>query len=928
MGSITFDGRSLMVDGRRVWLVSGTICYARVPPEHWADRIHAARLAGLNAIETPVIWSVHEPLPGQLDFSGPRDLRRFVELIGQAGLYCILRPGPYVGADWDFGGLPPWLHEIPGIALRTANGPFLEACSRYLTAVAQTVRSLQVTSPGRAGPLILVQNEYAWTCGDDELAARYLGELNRYLREAGLTVPTINAHNLWQGVEGEIDCWRGSTALAATVRQLRHVRPAQPPIVIELSVGPASTWGSPEPDRPEPLLLQRRLAEVLAAGGQFNIDPFHGGTNFGFSAGRRGDHPAAFVTTSYDRGAPLAEHGGPGPSFHLVRRLCTFASRFGRVLAHLDPDYQPVVIDPASVEAPRDDAGWSAVHTRGTQGGVVFVFAPLPSQARHRQTSLLLPDGSSLTVDVGAQAVAWLLLGVHLGGRTRLDYCTLNALALVGRTLVCFGPAGSTGVVSINGTPLEVAVPRGRDPLVIELEGIQLVVLSEELADATWVLDEQVIIGARAVRQDGSVDPMPGWNAVARIDATGKVTRIAIDATSATRGRAVTTPRITEWAIADTREYLDGTSARYAQIEGPAPMSRLGSASGYGWYRLQFRSTGARRVRLAAPQAADRLLVALDGQIVGVLGTGPGAEPHLLLSLRKGAHTLVMLADNMGRACEGIELGEPKGLFGPVWETRILRVARPTIETGTPINLLAFQSPLWDVHAGETTLPQRITWTIMHRRHTPLFLHLAGLEVRGLVLHNDEPVRFVDRGGPSWIVMEADRLSRGRNRFQFAPLREAGDGADRLDALGAHLSAQVSFLEGSVELSRSADWAFARWEPPAATAYQPTARASAAGFRGPSWWRGSFVHADIDTPLAIDLTGMRKGQIYIDGRHLGRYFVSTATGRQVGPQTRYLVPAPWLSSGSATELVLFDEHGGNPWRTRLVCESGVWPLRA
>ncbi len=100
----THDGRSFMIDGRRVWLVSGRIPYARLPRETWGDRIHAAKLAGLNTIETPVFWNRHEARPGRFDFTGDNDLRHFIDRIGKAGMYCILSMGPFIDLSWEFGG--------------------------------------------------------------------------------------------------------------------------------------------------------------------------------------------------------------------------------------------------------------------------------------------------------------------------------------------------------------------------------------------------------------------------------------------------------------------------------------------------------------------------------------------------------------------------------------------------------------------------------------------------------------------------------------------------------------------------------------------------------------------------------------------------------------------------------------------------------
>jgi len=202
-----------MIDGRRVWLASGRVPYARLPRDTWADRIHAAKLAGLNTIETPVFWNRHEARPGRFDFTGDNDLRYFVDLVGKAGLYCILSLGPFIDSGWDFGGLPPWLREKGQPALRTSGGPYLEACSRFITAVADQVRGWQVTAAGTGGPILLLQCESEWTCGLEPLANVYLGELTRYVREAGLSVPIVNSNNLWQGVEGQIDGWSGADDL-------------------------------------------------------------------------------------------------------------------------------------------------------------------------------------------------------------------------------------------------------------------------------------------------------------------------------------------------------------------------------------------------------------------------------------------------------------------------------------------------------------------------------------------------------------------------------------------------------------------------------------------------------------------------------------------------------------------------------------------
>src|SRR5690606_16288860 len=131
---------------------------------------------------------------------------------------------------------------------------------------------------------------------------------------------------------------------------------------------------------------------------------------------------------------------------------------------------------------------------RGSQGGVAFVFGPDPESRPKRgpgaSASILLPDGSSLPVHFGDQSVVWVLLDLNLTPRSTLDYSTFCAMAQVGDIFVCYGPAGSSGVVSINGSPLTITAAKGRTPVVVHHEGVHVVVLSEAQADAAFVVDD------------------------------------------------------------------------------------------------------------------------------------------------------------------------------------------------------------------------------------------------------------------------------------------------------------------------------------------------------------------------------------------------------------------------------------------------------
>lgn len=937
MPSVTHDGRSFMLDGRRLWIVAGTIAYARLPREAWADRIHAAKQSGLNTIETPVFWNRHEPRPGKFDFRGENDLRHFLDLCHKAGMYAILRVGPFVGDGWDMGGIPPWLLTTgKEIKLRTSSGPFLEACSRYFTALIEQVRDLQLTSSGQPGPVVLVQTESQWTCGHETLAHNYLGELNRYMREAGLSCPIINANNLWQSVEGEIECWSGTEQMLGAMRQLSVVRPAQPRLVADFSIGRRVVWGEEPPADDEgfsPTNLQRRLAEVLAGGGQFCVRPFAGGTNMGFWGGRETDGQASFVGASDDRGSLVTEAGTASGCLPMFRRIAHFARSFGRVFANFDPSYRPVTLDPASgggsnigrasnrqrgvSPATERVGGDSVLHAVGSQGSVAFVFRP-DRAADEKETSrvaLLLADGSSLPVTLRGQSVGWCIFDVNVNGRSVVDYCNINAFTTLGRVFVAYGPASAKVMLSVNGSPIDVAVPDGMSPLVIEHEGLTLVIVSEDAIDATYVSDEAVYVGVSGVTADGAPLPLAGVKNFTRIDIEGRVKKLPT-VESPRASAAAERVTIGTWSSAPCTEHQDGSSPRFAVISGPSDLATLGSPYGYGWYRVSLKGAPTGKKRLAFPEGSDRLHLFVDGEPAGLVGFGPGAEREAVLSIKKSDKTLVILGENLGRFSGGAHLGEKKGLFGPIWEHEPIRPGKPKIVSGAPIDVLAFRSPLWDVREGDSTLPDRITWSIAHRKKTPLLMWLDSFPARGIILINDEPITYVDRAGPSSVLIEPERVVKGHLTVQIALLADEAAQVDLADA-----NDSVRFSEATDQFPTKSEFAFAKWEPPISTAFAPPQRGTK--IHGPVWWKCNFKAGGGHSPLYLEPSGMTKGQVYLNGRHLCRYFVATANGKQVQGQSRYLLPDSWLHHGRDNEIILFDEHGGQPSKCRIVHDDGL-----
>lgn len=920
MPSVSYDGQSFTVDGRRVWLVSGSIHYPRVPRELWRDRIRAAKQAGLNCIDTSVFWALHEPKPGRFVFEGDLDLRAFVQLVGEEGLYCILRPGPYVGADWDLGGLPAWLLRTPGIKLRQAHPPFLEACARYLGAVMEQVRDLQVTAssdrlppslaaghaPGEAaggfagpggGPIILMQIENEWLCHNQEQADLYLRELARYLRENGCEVPISNANNLWQRVEGTIDTWNAHHRLLSDLRQLAVVQPHAPRLVAAYRPGQADTWGRPHADSPDPDLLLHRLAQVLASGAQYNLAMFHGGTNFAFRSGRSIDRRDAFITTSYDNAAPLREGGGRGPHYLAVKRISTFASQFHQLFAHLElePPHAAVTLD-------EENHPLSVVHLRGSQGQVVFLFAGRGYKPRN--VSLVLPNGLTLPVTLGPDRVAWLLLKTNLGGLAQLEYTNLRPWAFVQRRmLVLFGPPGSEGLVCLDDVPLQLTVPTGREPLVEHHEDLTIVVLNTQQVDAAVLCPQGLAVGASGLDEEDQPVPMKGWPQLHLVSLDGELTH-----QSQSVARLPRAPRLGGWTQALQTPLVDGSAESYEPIEGPTSLEELGCGEGYGWYRISLGR--ARRGKVMAPLAADRLHLYSKGKLQGVLGWGPGASDESVpLTL---SNEVVILADNLGHFSAGIHLDQRKGLYGHLYLVKSLRLGKPQMEASRAPDPFVLSGYVPGRRKGEHLAGDSLTWTIKAAGSHGWILDVRDLPLAGMFLLDQEPLGYynpVHSAGMARFVIEPgegqSRQSRRQLRLSlFSPLRES-----------IRLEDHLKLYQVTQVISRKGPWAFARWSMPEAQTFGKPQQMS---HPQPAWYRCEFLASRTGVPLWLEPRGMSKGQIFLNGRNVGRYFVATAQGTPTPPQKLYYLPDPWLYDDRPNELVLFDEHGMLPQRVRLV----------
>jgi beta-galactosidase len=321
-GSHTFAlGRGVfLLDGAPFQIRAGAIHYARVPRAYWRDRLRMARAMGLNAVTTYVFWNLQEPDSGQFDFSGRVDIAAFIRLAQQEGLWVILRPGPYVCAEWDFGGYPWWLLRDSGVTVRSRSPAFLRLAGDYLRHLGQVLAPLQVT---HGGPILMVQveNEYG-SYGAD---TTYMAAIRDLLRHAGFDVPLFTADGATQmpagHVAGALPAVNGATD-STIFEAVRRFAPSGPFFVPELYPGWLDHWGEAHQRVPAGRVAHE-LNWVLAHGVSFSLYMFHGGTNFGFMNGANYGRHYQPQPTSYDYDAPLDEAGRPTPKFFALRRVIT-----------------------------------------------------------------------------------------------------------------------------------------------------------------------------------------------------------------------------------------------------------------------------------------------------------------------------------------------------------------------------------------------------------------------------------------------------------------------------------------------------------------------------------------------------------------------------------------------------------------------------
>jgi beta-galactosidase len=324
------DG-NFVYDNQPVTILSGEMHYPRIPHQYWRHRMKMLKALGLNTVTTYVFWNIHEPEPGQWDFTGDKNLAEFIKTAEEEGLMVILRPGPYVCAEWEFGGYPWWLQNMEGMELRRDNEKFLERTKIYIDRLYQEVENLLITN---GGPIIMVQAEnefgsYVSQRKDIPLEEHraYNAKIKKQLDEAGFNVPFFTSDGSWLfeggATPGALPTANGENNIDNLKKVVDQYHDGKGPyMVAEFYPGWLSHWIEKFPNV-NASKIARQTEKYLQNDVSFNYYMVHGGTNFGFTSGANYDknHDIQPDMTSYDYDAPISEAGWATPKYDSIRNV-------------------------------------------------------------------------------------------------------------------------------------------------------------------------------------------------------------------------------------------------------------------------------------------------------------------------------------------------------------------------------------------------------------------------------------------------------------------------------------------------------------------------------------------------------------------------------------------------------------------------------
>lgn len=953
---LMYDARSFYLNGERFFLNSATIHYFRMPKEEWRDVLMKAKLAGMNCIDTYFAWNVHEPEEGQWSFEGDNDCGAFLDLCAELGMWVIARPGPFICAEWDFGGFPYWLGTKENVKFRENNETYLHYVQLYFDQIIPVIRKRQLSAGGTV-ILVQVENEYGYLM-DDEAASAHMTTLRDGILERGIDVPLITCVG---GAEGTIEganFWSGADGHYAS---LRSKQPDTPKIVTEFWTGWFEHWGGPSAIQKTASLLDRRIMEILRAGYTgISYYMFYGGTNFGGYGGRTLGDSDIFMITSYDYDAPLSEYGRVTPKYAVTKNL----SYFVRAFASLLMESEEIATQQIQVRHP------GGISVRGRQTGQEKIWFVESHKDERETVNITLEEGRTLPISIHPGQIVPLLDRVQIAEQV---YLTAGALItgneMINGELMLFITAdrGQRSVVELELDEKQDATAGGlilkestvqvlieqdagrnayrfdlfhfQEPGMVRFEAngtaMRFIILDRDTMNRTWRLEAPDHQSLRYAIGFDDVDVTASGQVKGMISDPERTMMLLgdwQDGEQTRTGREFFTqkmevqPESASIAVEDQPAWMIPAAplapvlckspefsrvtltAKQRSASGhPIDFSEYGQDFGYLLYECDFDSKVDGMMNLVLPKIQDTARIIVNGvEQALVRQVGAAAVP---IQVTQGQNTLQMFVQHMGRLNFSPYLGERKGIAGEVYlggqVQDIRRDWQMESETNTEKETGIIHLDEVNSIPGGTVLRRSFTLDGMDRAilvgAPSKGLRINGIEIPMPAYQDWFAFQTLDLSGyvkPGVVnTLEMPYSRSPLNRLELITYRHEGELQDwRMAGTDALLPTS--------------------WESYGLSGDTPAVTSPGASYGQPVWYRWRFAkpvtaeHHKVN--LMLRMTGMSKGTIHVNGHHLGRYW-------QIGPQEDYKIPVAWLKEEN--ELLIFDEEGRTPERVRLLLDE-------
>ena len=343
----TVNDTAFLLDGKPFQIISGEMHYPRIPRAAWRQRMKMAKAMGINTIGTYVFWNVHEPEKGKFDFSGNNDIAAFVRIAKEEGLWVVLRPSPYVCAEWEFGGYPYWLQNIKGLVVRSKEPQYLKEYENYINRVGKELSPLLVTNGGNI-LLVQVENEYGAYSDDKE----YLEINKKMFVKAGFNC-LLNTCDAAKDIEkgilpGLLPAINGDNTPEKVKSMINKINNNRGPYFVAEWYPAWFDWWGEQHHTVSPDKYAQQLDSILSAGISINMYMFHGGTTRGFMNGANCYDTSYYQpqVSSYDYDAPLDEAGNATEKFMVFRNVIQRHLAMGQRLPEVPAPKKTITLPP------------------------------------------------------------------------------------------------------------------------------------------------------------------------------------------------------------------------------------------------------------------------------------------------------------------------------------------------------------------------------------------------------------------------------------------------------------------------------------------------------------------------------------------------------------------------------------------------------